>query len=285
MNAVLSGDGQYLVIISSADAGTGAYQITTTYQTADTETCRAEKTLTDQDIDSSAITADSCFVTIPGSGDQSYYNYYDLTLSDAGTVSASAASGDFAATITLLDAAGNLLASDSGGGGSDQQANTKSSLHAQLPPGSYRLEVLSDLPSGGNYALSYTFQPGNPQPCKAAALNLGNQLDSALTDASCRTSAGLSDLYAFTLPSAGTVDLEISSGAFATVLAIRDSKDNLIVRDEEVDGLGAAHITADLPAGAYTLLARPRGLRELSPRQQVHGARHSGLRLCPSRSI
>jgi hypothetical protein len=49
------------------------------------------------------------------------------------------------------------------------------------------------------------------------------------------------------------VDLDIGSGAFDTILAIRDSKDNLIVRDDEVDGLGVAHITADLPAGVYTV--------------------------------
>ena len=84
MNVVLSGDSQYLVIISSADASTGAYQITTTYQTADAETCRSQKTLADSDSDTNAITADSCFVTIPGSGDQSYYNYYNFTLSAAG---------------------------------------------------------------------------------------------------------------------------------------------------------------------------------------------------------
>ena len=34
-------------MISSADASTGAYQITTTYQTADAETCRARKNFAD----------------------------------------------------------------------------------------------------------------------------------------------------------------------------------------------------------------------------------------------
>ncbi len=73
---------------------------------------------------------------------------------------------------------------------------------------------------------------------------------------------------------------------FATVLAIRDSKDNLIVRDDEVDGLGAAHVTADLPAGVYTVVGGgQRGFRELSSEQQVHGARRAGLLLCATRSI
>ncbi len=253
VHVVLEGDSQYLVILSSADKSTGTYQIANSYQTADSETCRARKTLADSDSDSNAINADSCFVTIAGSGDQAYYTYYDFALTAAGLASVSAVSGDFKTTLNLLDAAGNILASDSGGGGSDAQYNVQSSLRTQLPAGLYRLQVLSDLPSGGNYGLKYTFHAGNPQPCTAGELNLGDHLSSGLSDASCRTSLGLSDLYTLTLPSAGTVDLEVSSGMFAAVLAIRDSKDNLTVRDDEVNGLSVAHVTADLPAGGYTI--------------------------------
>jgi hypothetical protein len=77
----------------------------------------------------------------------------------------------------------------------------------------------------------------------------------ALASASCRTNLGLSDLYTLTLPSAGTVDLEIDSAEFDTILAIRDSNGNLIVRDDQVDGLSTAHLTASLPAGVYTVAA------------------------------
>jgi hypothetical protein len=254
LNVVLAGDSQYLVVISSADKTTGAYQIANTYQPADNETCRSQKTLAPSDSDTNSINAASCFVTIAGSGDQSYYNYYDFTLTEAGLASASAVSGDFTATLVLLDAAGNVLASDTGGGGFDAQSNVQSSLRAQIPAGSYRLQIFSDLPSGGNYSLKSAFQAGNPQPCTAGVLNGGDLLNSALTDASCRTSIGLSDQYTLTLPSAGTVDLEIDSGTFDTILAIRDTKDNVIVRDDEVDGLSVAHITADLPAGVYTVI-------------------------------
>jgi hypothetical protein len=256
LNVVLDGDSKYLVIVSSADANsTGAYEIASAYQPADNETCRPQKTLlAASDSDSNAISASSCFVTIAGSGDQLYYNYYDFTLTQTGLVSASAVSGDFTATLNLLDTAGNILAYDSGGGGSDAQYNVRSSLRTQLPAGSYRLQVLSDLPSGGNYALQYAFQAGNPQPCAAATLQAGDQLDGTLSETGCRTSLGLSDLYTLTLPSAGTLDIEIDSGVFDAILAIRDSKDNLIVRDEEVDGLSAAHVAADLPAGVYTVI-------------------------------
>ena len=164
LNVVLAADSQYLVIISSADTSIGAYQIANTYQPANNETCRSQKTLAESDSDSNAITADSCYVTIAGSGDQSYYNYYDFTLTAAGLVSASAVSGDFTATLNLLDTGGNVLAYDSGGG-SDAQYDVMSSVRAQLPAGSYRVQVFSDLPSGGNYTMKYAFQAGNPLPC------------------------------------------------------------------------------------------------------------------------
>ena len=64
-------------------------------------------------------------------------------------------------TVKLLDAAGNILAYDSGGGGSDGQYNVISSVRAHLPAGSYRLQVFSDVPSGGNYTMKYAFQAGN----------------------------------------------------------------------------------------------------------------------------
>jgi len=37
------------------------------------------------------------------------------------------------------------------------------------------------------------------------------------------------------------------------VLAIRDPKDNVIVRSDETNGVTAAHIQADMPAGVYTV--------------------------------
>ena len=251
---MVSGDSQYLLVISSADT-TGAYTVTTSFQNAGNETCRPRKTFTASDSDSTTIAADSCFITIAGSGDQSYYNYYDLTIPSPGLVDAIAASGDFSATLNLLDAAGNLLASNAGGGGVDAQNNSQASLRAQVPAGSYRLQVFSDVPSGGAYTLRYTFTPGNPAPCRPAPLNFGDLPTSTLSADSCRTSIGIADLYTLTVPASGTVDLEINATVFNSILAIRDARDNLIVRNDEVDGVSVSHIAADLPAGTYTIVA------------------------------
>ncbi|MCU1237669.1 MAG: peptidase domain protein [Candidatus Solibacter sp.] len=254
VNVVLNGDSQYLVVISSADK-LGAFAITTTYQTAGNETCRSRKTLTASDSDTNTISATSCFLTIAGSGDQSYYNYYNLTLTAPGLVDVTAISGDFNATLNLLDAAGDLLTSNAGGGGYDSLYNLQSSLRAQLPAGSYRLQVFSDVPSGGAYTLKYAFTEGEPKPCVPAALNFGDLLTGTLSAESCRTSAGIADVYALTLAASGTVDLDMSTTAFNTILEIRDGKDNLVVRNDEVDGVSVSHITADLPAGVYTVVA------------------------------
>jgi hypothetical protein len=69
---------------------------------------------------------------------------------------------------------------------------------------------------------------------------------------------GLADLYTLTLTDPGTVELDLTSLEFPAILAIRDVKDNLIVRSDEIDGVTAAHIQADLPAGVYTVTAAAR---------------------------
>src|SRR5215472_10255594 len=114
--APVTGDSQYILVVTSADK-TGAYQLTTAFQADATETCHSQKTVTDSTSDAAAVTSASCFITLQGTGDQLYYNYYVLTLAAAGFVDITAGSPDFTATLNLLDANGNVLVSDSRGGG------------------------------------------------------------------------------------------------------------------------------------------------------------------------
>jgi hypothetical protein len=254
VNVSLSANSQYVIVVSSADK-TGAYQLTTAFTPADAETCRATRTFTDSGTDKGAINTSSCFVTIDGSGDQAYYNYYSLTIANPGTVDLSAVSGDFTATLNLLDAAGNVLASDAGAGGYDQTLAVTSGIRQQLSPGNYTVQLFSDVASGGAYSLKYLFTPGAPQPCAASVMNPGDAPSGQISLASCRTGLGWGDLYTIALPAAGTLTLDLSSAQFASVVAIRDVKDNLVVRSDEINGLTVSHITADLPAGAYTIVA------------------------------
>jgi hypothetical protein len=263
LNAAVSADSEYVIVVSSADTA-GAYQVATAFTAADAETCRASKTLTDTTGDNAAINTASCFVTgLPsqgsgGAGDQSYYNYYNLTVSQPGLVDLGAVSGDFTPTLYLLDAAGNELASDSGAGGFDQNLAVTSGIRIPLSPGNYTVQLFSDVPTGGNYSFNYVFTPGLPQPCNAGAMAPGDAPTGQVSVASCLTSIGWGDLYTLTLPAAGTLNLDLSSSDFDAALAVRDSQDNLVVANTGVDGVAndeEAHIAADLPAGVYTVAA------------------------------
>ena len=250
VSAPVSGGSQYQVVVATADT-TGAYQVSTSFQPASTETCLAKNTLSSSDPVSDSINVNSCSMTIDSSGDQQYFDYYNFTVSAAGVADFSASSGDFDPTLNLLDAAGNVLSTDSGGGGTPGQ----SELRLQLMPGSYTIQLASDVPSGGTYTLQYTFDAGPPQPCVPGSASPGATLSGALSASSCRTFLGLADLYSLTLPAAGTLDIDMSSGVFNSRVAIRDTKDNLILESNIVDGLSDSQLTADLPAGAYTIVA------------------------------
>jgi len=65
------------------------------------------------------------------------------------------------------------------------------------------------------------------------------------------------------------------------MVAIRDAKDNLIVRDNEVDGITAAHVTADLPAGVYTVAAAGSGAGNYDLVSRFVRARDTGLHVRP----
>jgi len=252
--APVDADNQYEILVSTADA-MGAYQLTTSFQPADTETCVPQATFTTSGSDNSAITATSCTTTIPGSSDISYFTYYNLVVTAAGLADLSAASGDFDPTLYLLDQSGNTIALDSDGGGS-AATQKRSEMRAQLSPGNYTVEIFSPVASGGNYAFNYQFAPGAPQPCSTRAATLGTPVAGTLAPTSCRdNSLGLADLYNVTLPAAGTLDVVLSSSAFSGRLAIRDAKDNLILMTEGDAGLGFNTIATDLPAGLYTLVA------------------------------
>jgi hypothetical protein len=257
LTALVTGDSQYTVVVTSADK-TGAYQLTTAFVSGTDETCRSQKTLTDPSTETGSISGTSCYVILEGSGNLLYYNYYVLNLAVAGVADLTAVSPDFSATLNLLDANGNVLASDKGGGGYDSQDSVQSNLHMQLAPGVYRLQVFSDLPSGGNYSLQYQFTAANPQPCVPVTATPGDLLGGSLSAQNCRTQTGLSDLYRFTIPASGTLELDMSSFDFNTRLVLRDAKDNVMVRNDDVDGVTDSHISADLTPGTYTVAAAAR---------------------------
>jgi hypothetical protein len=248
-SAVASGQGtvsadvdagsRYQVVVTTADT-TGAYQLATAFQTDPSETCTATKALAAQDADAGSVTENSCYSTYS-------YNYYTIAVAAAGAADVSVMSSDFAPTLYLLDDGGNVLATDSGGDAAE--------IRMQLQPGNYIVQLVSSLPSGGKYNLGYTFTAGPPQRCATTAIDTAANPAGTLGAASCRTSIGLADLYTVTTPAAGTLQFTVSSDSVAPAVALRDAKDNLIVLNQDVQGQGVTHVSADLPAGTYTVAA------------------------------
>jgi hypothetical protein len=239
---------QYEVVVSTAD-NSGAYQLTTAFQLADGETCTASKALAAQDSDAGTVSGISCYSTLVGSGDLFFYNYYTVAVAAPGVADVAVSSHDFVPILNLLDDSGNLLATDSGGGASGSE------IRLQLQPGNYIVQMVSSVPSGGAYQLNYQFTAGAPQRCSTAALDPNSNPTGALSAASCRTALGLADLYTVAMPAGGTLQLTLSSSAAVPLVALRDTKDNLIVFDEDVEGLGVSQLQALLPAGSYTVAA------------------------------
>jgi hypothetical protein len=249
----IAGSSAYQIVVATLD-NAGAYQVTTAFTPALTETCVPQPAPQAGAADNNSIGSTSCSVVIDDAGDQAFYNYYNLTVPSAGQVDVAVASEDFAPTIYLQDANGNILATDSGGGPMGG-SYPGSEIHQYLPAGNYVVQVYSNYASGGNYSLTYNFSAGPAQPCATSALNPGTPAIGTLSASSCRSQFGLSDLYAVTLPAAGTISLDLNATSFTGQVALRDSKDNLIVLNQDVEQLGNSQISATLPAGTYSVAA------------------------------
>jgi hypothetical protein len=246
----------YQIVVASSDT-TGSYQLTTSFTPNTTETCVPQKTLSGPMSENNNVTPTSCSVVIDSFGDLAYFNYYNLTVSAGGLADIAVTSTDFSPMLYLLDAAGNVLTIDSGAGGYTAGTGTYSGIRFPLAPGNYTVQVFSNFASGGAYKLAYNFTPGPPQPCVPAAYTIGAAQSGTLSPSSCRTSIGLADEYSVTLPSAGTLMVNVAATAyppFSSQVAIRDTKDNLIALNQDLEGIGASHLTATLPAGSYTVL-------------------------------
>ena len=156
---------------------------------------------------------------------------------DTGLTISRVSSRDFVPVLYLLDAGGNLLSFNSG-----------AEIRLPLTAGDYVALVVSPAASGGGYTLASQFADGPFPRCLAAPANPGDKLAGMLTPASCWSALGPADIYSVTLPASGTFEIDPGSTAFDGILALRDSKDNLLV-------VSATTLSADLAAGTYTIVA------------------------------
>jgi hypothetical protein len=229
-------DSAYTIIAAGGNADSrGDYTLTVKFTPADDATCRSQKSLlTPQDVTGS-VTADSCAF-----GTNTRFQYYELTLTDAGLVDLRVQPGAEVPTrIDLLDDSGRLVAQDIAGGGSNRPI-----LRQQLSAGFYY--VLVNAATAVDYTLQYRFNPGLPATCPSLELKTGTQTGSFDGASSCRSISAMQDSYRVNLASPGTLDVAITSGGY---LLLTDAKDNVLTQ-------GSGELLADLKPGNYTLVAQ-----------------------------
>ncbi len=248
----VAGGQTYSIVVSGSTANAqGAFDLSTSFLPDDDVNCRASGAYTDTQDQTGSFDTTSCTFNLPGRDDAALFNYYDVTVPQAGVLNFQLNNATFTGYLLVVDSDGNTIAEDHGSGDGGIPF-----IQQQLPAGQYRVFVYNGDSFTGTYTLSYTFAAQNPGNCAvtnlaSAQLVIGNL--SART--SCRRASLMSDTYQISVPADGLVTIGISSGDFTTVIELHDTKDNLLVSgDQSTDGT-SAQISTKLPAGLYTLVA------------------------------
>jgi hypothetical protein len=247
----------YTIIASAGDSVTGAYSLSLAFTPADGESCHSLKSFTVTDSAQGTISPNTSCVYGTGDPDANlFYNYYELKVSQPGVADLHLSTSAFNTYMQLLDASGAVVQADAYGGG---QGNAL--VSQQLSPGDYFVQVFS-LDNPGAYTLQYTFTPQQPGDvlCLSYPADPGTPVQASLSSASCRTVEGVSQVYNLVVPQDGTLDIDMQSNDFVPLLTLRDAKDSRIVNDDNFGNITDSHITADVPAGTYTVVAATGGL-------------------------
>ena len=171
-------------------------------------------------------------------------------------------SSAFDAWLTLREGADTsgprLSQDDNGGGGTDAR------ITADLPAGTYTIEATSaaaGVAVTGPFTLSVSLTA--PGGCRLEDLGTltGRVTRTGTLGHDCVSpnySGELARYYSFTLGRAGEVQIDMTSSAFDAWLTLREGADisgPRLLQDDNGGGGTDARITADLPAGMYTIEA------------------------------
>ena len=241
-------------IVSAAGSSTeppGAYQLSTVFVPNPDETCISQGALDQNPVISGSVDVSSCNFNLPNREDSALFNFYTLHVGQAGIAEITVPDSSFGPLLLLLDANGNQLAEDAQSGGENTPL-----LRQQVAPGDYILVIFNQDSFEGQYDLSYSFTPGRSPACGFNVLTGGNTVTGSLDGmASCLDAGFRSNRYQIVLPVAGTVDIDLSSQDFSSLLFLEDSKNNAMYFGEETDDSGTSHIQIRLAAGTYYVLA------------------------------
>jgi hypothetical protein len=249
----IGGNDTYTIVASAGSASEplGVYQLSTVFVPNSDETCVAQGALDQNPRISGSVNVMSCNFNLPNREDSALFNFYTLHVDRAGMAQISVVDSSFGPLLLLLDANGNQITENAQSGG----ANTPL-LRQQLVPGDYALIIFNQDSFEGAYDLQYTFTPRQSPVCPVKALSGGDAVPGILNGlASCLDSGFISDRYQIVLPVAGTVNIDLSSQDFTSLLFLEDAKNNALFFGEDNDASGSSHIQIRLPAGTYYAIA------------------------------
>src|SRR6185503_6245750 len=75
----VDGDARYVIVVHAAE-GSGRYQMVTSFEPSEEETCRWARAITETGAGSGSVTSASCTTIFTQPGDPNYYDSYPLTL-------------------------------------------------------------------------------------------------------------------------------------------------------------------------------------------------------------
>jgi hypothetical protein len=252
-NSLLSvevpGNGAYTIVAAAANATqkAGHYQLVTSFTADAGETCIPSGALAPGALVAGNVSGDSCNFDLPGREDSSLFNFYNIHVDAAGVSQIQVTGSTFSPLLLLLDANGNEVTEDAQSAGAGAPV-----IEQQLAAGDYLLLIFNEDSFDGEYTLQYNFNAGPAFPCPVQSLAANSPGTGSLAStASCRVSGSMSDLYQVVLPSAGTLDMNMSSGDFTTFLILRDAKDSVIDYGQQTTDGSSSHVLLNLPAGTY----------------------------------
>jgi hypothetical protein len=253
ISLAVDGNATYTIVAaaSSASEKPGHYDLSTDFVPNANETCIAQGYWTESAEWTGSVGTNSCGFNLPGRLDSSLFNFYNLHVTQSGSVQITVRDSTFSPLLLILDANGNQVAEDAQAGGYFTPL-----LLQQLSPGDYKVLIFNEESFEGQYTIDYSFTPGANQPCPTITLNDGTSTNGTLDgQTNCRVMTFLADTYQISMPVAGTLNVNLSSGDFTSLLFLEDAKGNELDFGEETTDNGSAHVQVSLPGGTYYVVA------------------------------
>ena len=181
-----------------------------------------------------------------------FADLYQFSVTSSQTLNIVLTSTAFDAFLRVLDSSGSAVATDDdSGGGSNARINRT------FAAGTYRIEATSyNSGSTGAYtlALSTVNVTVTPITVGAAATTVNGSL-SASSGSSVSCTGCFASSYGFTLSSAQTVQIDLTSTAFDTYLRVLDANGVVVAADDDSGGGSNSRIRRGFAAGTYRIEA------------------------------